>query len=173
MREPTELGGKLVGKVKGLGKRLQGYRGVFRRLAEDHGELSTLVLRLQAATGEAPARRELFPLIRRQIQAHLRAEQQELHAPLRRFRQARLLLGQQVEEQRRVEGLLEQLAVTDHSTPAWSRWFEDLARLWGEHVENEEEQLFPLARDLLPPDELDLMAERFLRTREGFLHQLP
>lgn len=172
MGKPTELGGKLAGAARGLAKRLEGYKGIFRRLAEDHGEVSLLIQRVRHSPEDADARRELFPRIRRELVAHARAEEQEFYTPLRRFLETRAILDRSTDDHRRLEALLEQLAVADSSTPAWTESFAILARIVEDHVEEEEHRLFPLACDLVSDAEAVRMEERFRRTKDAVRHQL-
>lgn len=68
---------KGAGMVKAVKARLEGLVGVFKTLAEQHGEVAALLKRLQHSPDK---RSELWPEIRRELLSHERAELREVYA---------------------------------------------------------------------------------------------
>jgi hemerythrin superfamily protein len=168
MSKPTELAGKLAGQMKGIAKRLEGYKGVFRRLAEEHTEVSVLLRRVRT-TKVAEVRRELFPKIRREVLSHARAEEQEFYLPFERFNDTRMLVEQARTAHRRIEVLIDQLTVGDPAQPAWVETFDVLCQAIVDHVQEEEEDLFPRARQLIGDREMAAMEERYFTTKKDIM----
>lgn len=168
MAKPTDLVGKLAGQLKGFAKRLEGYKGIFRRLSEEHAEVNVLLRRVRA-TRVAEVRRELFPKIRREVLSHARAEEQEFYLAFERFNDTRALVEQARTAHRRIEVLIDRLAVGDPEQPAWVDTFDTLARAIDDHVQEEEEDLFPKARQLIGDAEMAAMEERYQATKKDIM----
>ena len=56
MAEPTQIGGKIVGAARAAGAALEGYKGIFRKLMEEHAEIKVIMKRL--AHSDNPALRQ-------------------------------------------------------------------------------------------------------------------
>ncbi len=119
---------------------------------------------------EAHARREdeaLFPAIERVIGAAggptmvMRMEHQAIHAQAERFR-ATLAQLNEVEHPAIVAGgaRLKDLAAAGTDADALRESGAAIVRLLDEHFGKEEQILFPMAREVLEPDELEAVAAR-------------
>jgi hemerythrin superfamily protein len=169
MGKPTEIAGKVAGKMQGIAKRLEGYKGIFRKLAEEHAEVSVLMRRVLSSSEVAEVRRELFPKIRRELLSHARAEEQEFYSVLERYPETRDFVEHSGTDHRRIEILLDQLSVSDPAQPAWTETFRTLVQAVDDHVDDEEKRLFPLAKDLLPEVDVIAMEERFAAAKKSIL----
>src|SRR5262249_48663483 len=76
------------GMMKGVKARLEGLTGVFRTLAEQHGEVAAMLKRLQS---KPEKKAELWPEIRRELLSHERGEIREVYPVLRQHVQTRAL----------------------------------------------------------------------------------
>lgn len=164
--KPSKIAGQAAGKAKSMGKAMKGYSGIFRQLAEEHGEVSTLIQRVRVADETSPARRELFPEIRKELLSHARAEEQEFYGPLRRRTEMQKIVQHSITEHEEVERLLEDLQSTDMATPDWTKLFHRIADAVQEHVKEEEQELFPQARDVMEDGEAERMKESYLKAKE-------
>jgi hypothetical protein len=81
MRSLTELASKAMGAAKAASATLAGYRGIFRTLKREHGEVSVLMMRI-ATDRDRATRAQLFPVIVRELLAHARAEDAAFYAVL-------------------------------------------------------------------------------------------
>lgn len=169
MAKPTELVGKVAGTVQGIVKRLEGYKGIFRRLAEEHAEVSVLLRRVLASSEVAEVRRDLFPKIRKEILSHARAEEQEFYSVLERYMETRDFVEHSGTDHRRIEILLDQLSVSDPAQPAWTETFRTLVQAIDDHVDDEEKRLFPIAKELLSEADVNAMEERFVAAKRSIL----
>src|SRR6478609_84527 len=76
-----QLGVGALGTLKAVKAGLNGLRGVFLQLAEEHGALAALMKEL-GKSRDPRVRRERYPEIRAQLLAHERAEQAEVYSAL-------------------------------------------------------------------------------------------
>jgi len=157
---------KIAGAAKSLGKALSGYPAIFRHLAGEHGEVATLMKRVADSTNDSEIRAELFPEIRRSLLAHAKAEEKEFYEPLRHHSETSGLIPQAIEEHRRIEELLEQLQRQSLATDDWLATFRTFKQAVEQHVEHEEEQLFPAAKQALTSEQAEQMDRRYEATEE-------
>src|SRR5262245_11583156 len=93
---------KGVGKAKGVKARMQGLKGIFKTLAEEHGEVSVLLKRA-STTSDPEVRKELFPKIRKALLAHEQGEVHVLYTTLRQYDETRGLADHHDEEATELE----------------------------------------------------------------------
>ena len=155
----TEMAGKAVGVAKAATATLAGYRGIFRTLKREHGEVSVMLMRLTDKDGEARSR--LFPVLARELLTHARAEDSEFYAVLAEHEPTRALVVRLEAEHERIEQLLLELAEMPPTAPAWSELVRELQRAVQEHVDVEENQVFPRARRVLSPEQIEEIDRRY------------
>jgi hypothetical protein len=155
------------GKVKAVKARLGGLVGVFKTLAEQHGELAALLERLQ----DDPARRaELWPRVRGGLISHEHSEVRELYPVLRQFEQTRELADHHDDEARELDAMIARLDAMDPRLDAWGALFDELAATVIQHATQEEEkQIFPLAQQVLGDAATHELDAKILGTYEQIL----
>jgi hemerythrin superfamily protein len=151
MHSLTELASKAVGAAKAASATLSGYRGIFRTLKREHGEVSVLMMRI-ATDRDGPARARLFPLVVRELMAHAQAEDAAFYTVLADHESTRQLVIQLEADHERIESLLAELSSIPMTGSAWLIRFRELQRAVQEHVEREENEVFPAARHIISPD---------------------
>jgi hemerythrin superfamily protein len=162
MENLTKGTAKIAGAAKAIGKALSGYPAIFRHLSGEHGEVATLIKRVAGSSDDPQIRAELFPEIRRSLLAHAKAEEKEFYEPLREFSQTSPLITQAIEEHRRIERFLDELQRTKSGPDAsWLATFQNFMRAVEAHVQHEEEQLFPIAKDLLTSEQAAQIDKRY------------
>lgn len=161
MATGSKVAAKMKGKAKGAAKSLSGYPGIFRHLAGEHGEVSSLMKRVSGTSDDSKLREELFPEIRKNLLAHARAEEKEFYEPLRGFAETRDFVPRAIEEHRKVEGYLEELANGNKATKTWLETFERMMRAVEAHVEHEEQEIFPAANEVLSHERAQEMEEHY------------
>jgi hemerythrin superfamily protein len=159
--KPTKTAAKATGKAKAAGKALKGQSGILRHLAGEHGEVSTLMKRVASSSQESKVRDELFPEIRTDLLAHAKAEEKVFYPAMRKHPDMRELVERSQEQHEKIEGYVEQLADGNKHTKTWMTIFERMMRAVEQHVELEEQKMFPLAKDLCTKEELEDLLERY------------
>jgi DNA phosphorothioation-dependent restriction protein DptG len=168
---PSEIASKAAGKAKGIKAAIQGYRGIFRHLQEEHAEVSTLMKRV--AAGEEPdIRAKLFPKIHSELMSHAKAEEKEFYPILRKHAALKELIDQSEEEHEEVEQLLGELTTCDPAQDDWGDLFEELMTSVEEHVELEEKELFVRAQDIIDDEQSKKMLERYEQAKKAEMQRL-
>jgi hemerythrin superfamily protein len=166
MANLSKAAAKVTGAARGLGKALSGYPAIFRHLAGEHGEVATLMNRVAGSADDTEVRKELFPEIRRSLLAHAKAEEKEFYGRLRAFAPTAPMIPQALEEHRRIEEHLDRLNAQSCESDAWIETFQSLVSLVEAHVQREEDEMFPAAKDVLSSDEAKDIQKRYESTEE-------
>ncbi|MDC0721511.1 hemerythrin domain-containing protein [Nannocystis bainbridge] len=137
---------------------------IYELLAREHEEIVELLHHLAPARGRIAA--DLLMRIRLKLVPHARAEEAVLYRRLaedpRTAAQARDSAG----EHGQVDALLDEMAAMVPRGDAWAARARVLADLVGRHVEDEQRQLFPLARRVLDPQEAQRLGAAFETERD-------
>jgi len=152
-----------MGKVKAAKARLTGLVGVFKTLAEQHGQVAALLERVR---GNTDKRSELWPKIRVELISHERGEVREVYPVLRTQAQTRALAEHHDDEARELEQLITTLDATDIASEAWAELFDRLADTVISHANEEEEKIFPPAQDALGEDRAKELERAFLAAKQ-------
>src|SRR5579884_4353382 len=68
-----QIASKAMGAMKVAKATVKGLGGVFRKLSQEHGEVTALLMRVKRSS-DVEVRRSLFPDIRRELLCHEKAE---------------------------------------------------------------------------------------------------
>jgi len=170
MHTLTELASKAVGAARAASATLSGYRGIFRTLKREHGEVSVLMMRI-ATDRDGSARHQLFPLVIRELMAHAQAEDAELYTVLADHETTRRMVMELEADHERIEMLLGELVSMPASGSAWLIRFRELQRTVQEHVDREENEVFPAARHIISPELAEEIDHRYRMEKTRGRHE--
>ena len=155
-----------VGKLgTQVGAALTGKPGILRTLEGEHTELTTLIADVRDAK-HVQRRRDLYPMIRRELMIHGQGEEHGLYAECRAHDVTRPLAEQATRDHMAIEQLLATLDGAAIGSPEWLRNFDELARVVERHFALEERELFPAAKDALGNDALRELDGRYKAHRK-------
>jgi hypothetical protein len=136
----------------------------FARLSREHRALAPLLSRVRAAGPEWP--RDLARL-RRDLQAHVDAEESVLYPSLRDSPATRHATLEALEESRILRSFLDRLTALDPNDPDWPSTLDALDQSLRRHVEEVEGPLFSRAVGALAADELAAIDARLDAERQS------
>jgi hemerythrin superfamily protein len=165
-----ELAAKVVGTAMAAKATLEGLEGVFRHLAREHGEVSTLLMRLKASS-DPDTRRELWPTIRRELLSHEQAELREVYPVLRQNADTRAMADEHDQDAKSLEEVIHELTQTAVDSERWQPTLERLIAQVQEHVRDEEEEYFPIA-DRAFKEGSEEIQERYEQAKAEAMRQL-
>jgi Hemerythrin HHE cation binding domain len=112
---------------------------IFFILKSDHDLHREMLAKIAETSGDTPERRDLFEAFRIEVTAH-----------------AATMLGDpelqedgrhSVAEHKEIDDMLGELQDTDMATGAWLTKFKEMRHRYEHHIEEEEEEMFPAAKD--------------------------
>src|SRR5262249_42560909 len=143
-----------MGKVKAVKARLSGLGGVFRTLAEQHGEVTALLERAKMSDDKFS---QLWPTIRRELLSHEQGEMREVYPVLRAHDELRALADHHDEEAREMEQLIAKIDELAIATPARRDTFQQLIDRVIDHAREEEDDIFPKAQGVIGKDQAEAL----------------
>jgi hemerythrin superfamily protein len=143
-------------------------------LKQDHKEVSELLSEMSETTDRAAKKRQqLFSECKTALMAHSHAELQAFYKPLMKDGDDEdALLEAQVEHEV-VERLLEDISATEPTDEKWLAKITVLKELVEHHVEEEESEIFKLARKAYDKKQLDEIGARFEELKQQEMAQTP
>ncbi len=116
---------------------------IFARLKQDHDKHRKLLDKLAETSGESEERRELLEQFTLEVKSHAAAEEQALYSTMMRKPANTDETRHSVAEHHELDELMNDLAATDMSSPAWMAKFKQLDHDYRHHIDEEEEDHFP------------------------------
>ena len=156
-----ETRAKLAGAAKKVGATLKGDTGIFRKLQQEHGEVSSLLHQVASNHEDIDLRRALYPKIRAELLSHARAEEMEFYPVFERHVETRDIAVHCREQHKEIEQTIDELDTLGVDSPRWAAVFDQLCDKVVAHVEEEEEHLFPRADDLVSREQAANLQNRF------------
>jgi hemerythrin superfamily protein len=133
-----------AGKVKAFRARIAGLTGVWRTLAEQHGEVTVLMTR---AKGSDEKFTELWPTIKRELISHEKAEVREVFPTLRTSPITRAYADHHDAEANQLEYLIRTVDELAIGSQERRDTFQRLIDTVAHHAKEEENEIFPKAQE--------------------------
>lgn len=132
---------------------------IFEIIERDHASLRELGQQIMD-TYDHEQRKEIFSQYRENLKSHERAEERFFYIALLADDKSQDEARHSIAEHEEIEELIEQTD-DDADTEMWLAGFEDLHELVLHHMEEEEEEIFRVARDVLSDRQKDDLAIRY------------
>jgi hemerythrin superfamily protein len=139
---------------------------VYSLMKKDHQEVASLFRRLQAAEGFSETSEQLFAQLREEIELHTHAEEHVFYPALREAEGTQELVVEAVDDHELIRKLLDELATSHMGDEAWNEKLEVLKEHVGEHVEEEESDIFDVARQLFNAEQAVELAQRWQTAKQ-------
>jgi len=159
---------KIAGTVKAVTAGFKGLTGVFRHLADEHREVGALMKHLSQTT-DPQVRREHFPHIRTELLSHEKGELSEVYVVLANYEQLRGVVLQHNGEAHTLEKAIADVDAIDFASEEWETSFARLFALVQAHAEEEENDFFPKAQELIDEDESKQILTRYEAAKKSVM----
>jgi iron-sulfur cluster repair protein YtfE (RIC family) len=143
---------------------------VFTLLKQDHQQVSALMEQVEAT--DAPAgRQQLFNQIKQALDVHAHIEETIFYPVLKQAAETREITLEAYDEHQDIKDLLTQLAGLPPDDEEWTDTFDELKQTIEHHVDEEENEMFVQARDVLSPQQLEDLGMRMQQEKQQQLQQ--
>ncbi len=130
-------------------------------LKQDHELVKKMLAEGEKTTERADkTRTELFARLKGELEIHERIEEEVLYPALRDNPKSEEIAYEAYEEHHVVDRILEELEMTPTDSPEWLAKFTVAKENLEHHIEEEEGELFPKARQILSDAQLERMGAR-------------
>lgn len=134
---------------------------IYTRLKKDHDTQRALGEKIANTEGDSNERLALWQRYKVELEAHASAEEQTFYAELMSHPEASDQTRHSVAEHKDAADLVEEIDDMDLSSPAWLAKFKKLKHDIEHHVDEEEEDVFDLARKNIDEATARDLADRF------------
>jgi hypothetical protein len=132
---------------------------IYSDLKRDHDLHRDLLSRIaQSADGE---REGLFEKLRLEIASHAAAEEESLYATMLANPDLRDEARHSVAEHKEVADYLSELGKLETGSDEWTEKFAHMRHRYEHHIDEEEEEMFPAAEEVLPERVEEKLAETY------------
>jgi hemerythrin superfamily protein len=133
---------------------------IFQDLKADHDRHREMLAKLGEAT-DAGERATLFEELRKELQAHAAAEEESLYATMLGHPDLRDEARHSVSEHKEVDDYLGELTKLDVTSAEWTETFDKMRHRYLHHIDEEEEDMFPEATEVLSSETEERLARIF------------
>ncbi|MFI9157716.1 hemerythrin domain-containing protein [Kitasatospora aureofaciens] len=139
---------------------------VIDELTADHREVERMFGRIQAMSGGGQELRDLVDEVTIELVRHSVAEEQYLYPAVREHVEGGARLAdKEIEEHDRVEKLLKELEKTRADDPEMTSLLRRLMDEVAAHLQDEENNLFPMLRQACTPEQLNDLGDKIRRAK--------
>ena len=133
---------------------------IFARLIQDHDTHRKLIAQICETKGDSDERRTLFECYKVDANAHAAAEEETLYATIMTMTDTRQDAQHSVKEHADLGMLFVELDEMDMASSAWLTKFKTLAHDYIHHIDEEEQEKFPKAKEAISSEKaVELRAE--------------
>lgn len=168
-----------VKNMRRAGATVTGDPSIIARLKGEHAEVATMMKAILSKkdsvdVADVRERNRVFEVIREKLTAHAKAEEAVVYPSFERADGPELKeeVEHSVDDHHRIESLIEELHTMDAGAAGWMPMFEELHELVTAHVQEEENVVFPQAREALSVEELKAIDERYQAAEAEVLEQV-
>jgi hemerythrin superfamily protein len=139
---------------------------IYSLIKRDHQEVASLFRRLKAAEGFSETSEQLFAQLREELELHAHAEEQVWYPALREAEGTQELVEEALNDHALVQDFLDELAATRVDDEAWNDKLEVLEEHVENHIEEEEADIFDVARQLFNAEQAAELAQRWQTAKQ-------
>lgn len=142
-------------------KQQPGKKGIFDVLIEDHQYHRQLLQCINETVGDSKERATLFKEFALEAKSHAAAEEQALYSTLMARPETTAEARHGVAEHHEIEERINELAKADMATGSWLTRFRSLQKDYQHHLDEEENDIFPIAETALSDTEAQRIRKVF------------
>jgi hemerythrin-like domain-containing protein len=144
----------------------------FQLLKEDHQKVSGIFQQLEPTTERAEkTRTELFAKLQQELDVHAKIEEAVFYPAIKREAETREIVLEGFEEHHVVKMLLKELEALPVDTEQWTAKLKVLQENVEHHVEEEEQEMFQKARQVLSEDDINRLGAEMEEMKKQLLAQ--
>lgn len=139
---------------------------IFEAIKADHDTHRDLLKTLADTTGDSQARKDAWHEFYCHVKSHAAAEEETFYSRMIEKTWGQDMARHSVHEHQELDDLMEELNEMDMSEGAWLTKFKKLRHDYEHHIDEEEEDLFKRAREVLSKDEIESAGPQFGKRKE-------
>lgn len=134
---------------------------IYSAIKADHDNHRNWLATIADTSGDSETRRDAWEKFYEDVKSHAAAEEETFYSKLLSKTWGQDSARHSVHEHQQLDDLMEELNETDMSSPAWLQKFKKLEHDYNHHMDEEEDEVFTRAREVIPEDEIKGYGDRF------------
>jgi len=139
---------------------------IYDVIRKDHAHHRALLEKIADTSGDSQDRRVAWREFYTDVKSHAAAEEETFYSKLISKTWGQDSARHSVHEHQQLDDIMEELNEGDMSSPGWIQRFKTLRHDYEHHMEEEEEEVFTRAREVIPDGELEGYGDRFLKRKK-------
>ncbi|MXQ08660.1 hemerythrin domain-containing protein [Alphaproteobacteria bacterium GH1-50] len=135
---------------------------IYTAIKKDHDAHRRLLETIADTSGASDTRKEAWDEFYHDVKSHAAAEEETFYSKLISKTWGQDAARHSVHEHQQLDDLMEELREMDMSEGAWLTKFKELKHEYEHHMDEEENEVFSRAREVISDDEIKGFGERFL-----------
>lgn len=134
---------------------------IYDAIKADHDEHRALLSTLEDTSGDSTERQNAWKSFYEDVKSHAAAEEETFYSKLISKTWGQDAARHSVHEHQQLDDLMEELNDMDMSSPGWLTKFKTLKHDYEHHMEEEEDEVFTRAKEVISEDEIEGYGDRF------------
>ncbi|MCB1333921.1 MAG: hemerythrin domain-containing protein [Roseivivax sp.] len=139
---------------------------IYEAIKADHETHRALLDRIAETTGDSPERRKAWSEFYHDVKSHAAAEEETFYSKLISKTWGQDAARHSVHEHQEMDDLMEELNEMDMSSGGWLQKFKALKHDYEHHMDEEENEVFTRAREVIPEKEIAGYGETFEKRKK-------
>jgi hypothetical protein len=139
---------------------------IYEAIKADHDDHRALLDRIADTSGASEDRQEAWETFYHEVKSHAAAEEETFYSKLISKTWGQDAARHSVHEHQELDDLMEELNGMEMSSPGWLEKFHQLDHDYRHHIDEEEDEVFARAREVIPAEEIDGYGDRFLKRKQ-------
>ena len=139
---------------------------IYTAIKSDHDAHRELLETIANTSGASETRQKAWDDFYNDVKSHAAAEEETFYSKLISKTWGQEHARHSVHEHQQLDDLMEELNEMDMSSPGWLQKFKTLRHDYEHHIEEEEDEVFTRAQEIIPDEALKGYAERFKERKE-------
>lgn len=134
---------------------------IYERIIQDHEQHRTWLERIADTEGSSDERKKYFQKLKKDVKSHANAEEQAFYSVLMEKQDGQDKARHSIVEHEDANELFDELDDMDMSNPHWLQKFKELKEELEHHMEEEEEEVFELAKKVIDDTKAEELVGKF------------
>ncbi|MFN3211370.1 MAG: hemerythrin domain-containing protein [Roseovarius sp.] len=134
---------------------------IYDAIRADHDNHRALLNRIEQTSGDSQDRKDAWSEFYEDVKSHAAAEEETFYSKLISKTWGQDAARHSVHEHQQLDDIMEELNEGDMASPGWLTRFKTLKHDYEHHMDEEEDEVFARAQEVIPKDEIEGYGERF------------
>ncbi|PVA06727.1 hemerythrin domain-containing protein [Thalassorhabdomicrobium marinisediminis] len=134
---------------------------IYDAIKADHDDHRELLKTLEDTSGDSDERRKAWDRFYHDVKSHAAAEEETFYSKLISKTWGQDSARHSVHEHQQLDDLMEELNEMDMASSGWLTKFKTLKHDYEHHIDEEEDEVFTRAKEVIPEEEIEGYGKRF------------